>query len=135
MQDLPYVKAQKEGETPYAFRERVYDRMCVLNRADSEQEKMRIVGKNTAITWKRVWTNLHDSETAETITAVWLVITHDFIRTNFRLHSIRLADTPFCKKCAGLDTRLYRLIECGEGMNVWERTRQRIAWIMRTTPE
>jgi hypothetical protein len=131
---MPYVVAQKEVGTPKAIRKRAYDTMYILSRAGREQQEMRVVKQNPATDWKRVWANLHDAWAAETITAVWYVIIHDIIPTNVRLNNIHLADTPNCKECGSLDTRLYRLIECGEGRNIWEWTRQRIAWIMRTTP-
>jgi hypothetical protein len=134
VQDMPYVVAQKEVETPKAFRKRAYDTMYILRRAGRELQEMRVVKLNPATDWKRVWTNLHDAWTAETITALWYVIIRDIIRTNVRLHNISLADTPYSKQCGGLDTRLLRLIECGEGRHIWEWTRQRIAWIIRTTP-
>ena len=135
VQDIPYVEMPKGVEAPKVFRKRVYDTMYQLSRAGREQQEMRVVKQNPTTDWKRVWTNLHDTGTAYTITAVWYIIIHDIVSTNVRLHNIQLAETPNCKGCGGLDTRLHRLSECGEGRNIWDWTRQRIAWIMRTTPE
>jgi hypothetical protein len=119
---MPYVVAQKEVETPKAFRKRVYDKMYMLSRAGREQQKMRVVKQNRATAWNYVWANLHDAWTAETITAVWYeyVVIHDIIPTNVRVHNIRLADTPNCKECGGLDTSIHRPIKCGEGRNILE---------------
>jgi hypothetical protein len=119
------------GETPKSFRKRVYNTMYILNRAGREQKEMRVVEPNPETDWKRVWTNLHNAWTAETITAVWYAVIHDLVLTNVRLHKIRLADTPDCKECGIVDTLSHRLTECDEGKNIWEGTRQRIALIMR----
>jgi hypothetical protein len=135
VQDMAHVEVQKGSETPNAFRIRVYDTMYVMSRAGREQQETRVVRQNPATDWKYVWTNLQDSGTTETITAVWHAIIHDILPTNIRFHNIRLADTPSCKECGGLDTHVHLLIECGEGMNIWEWTRQRIACIMRASPE
>jgi hypothetical protein len=93
-----------------------------------------VVHHNPETDWKRVWTNLHDAWTAETITPMWYAVIHDLVSTNVRLHKIRLADTSDCKECGNVDTLSHRLTECGEGKNIWEGTRQVIAWIMRKTP-
>jgi hypothetical protein len=77
VEDIPYVRAQQVGETPNAFRKRVYDTMYILNMAGLEQKEMSVVRQNPETDWKRVWTNLHDAWTAETITAVWYAVIHD----------------------------------------------------------
>jgi hypothetical protein len=129
------VGPQKEGEKPKVFRKPVYDPMYALSRDGREKPEMRSVRHYSETDWKRVWTNLHDSGIWETITAVWYAVIYDILPTNVRLHNIQLADTPMCKECGAVDTRLDRLIECGDGRNIWDWTRQRIAWIIRTTPE
>jgi hypothetical protein len=96
---------------------------------------MRVVKQIPETDWKRVWTNLLDACTAGTLTAVWYAVLHDLVPTSVRLHKIRLADTSDSKKCGSVDILSHRLTECGEGKNIWEGTRQRIAWVMRTTPE
>jgi hypothetical protein len=68
VQDMPCVVAKKGGETPKVFRKRVYDTMYILSRAGGEQQEMRVVRQNPDTDWKRVWTNLHDAWTAETLT-------------------------------------------------------------------
>jgi hypothetical protein len=78
--DKPYVLKQKLVERPKAFRKRVYDTMHIVSRADREQQEISVVKQNPATNWKRVWANIHDACTAETITAVWYVIIHDIHR-------------------------------------------------------
>jgi hypothetical protein len=85
--------------------------MYILSRAEKEQQEMRVVKESPATDWKGVWPDLHDACIAKTITAVWYVTILEIIPTNVILHKIRLAETPKCKECGGLDTRLYRLIE------------------------
>jgi hypothetical protein len=106
------VVAQKGGETPNTFSKRVYNTIYVLSRTCKEQQETRVVRKNPETYMKRMWNNLHEAWKAETVTAVWYVI-QVIIPTNLRLQDIRLADTPNCKECGGLDTRLHRLIEWG----------------------
>jgi len=60
------------------------------------------------------------------------MVIHDVIRTNARLHRIRLMDTDNCTQCRRQDTMLHRLTECGVGQEIWEWTRTRIARIQRT---
>jgi len=36
--------------------------------------------------------------------------------------------------CGEKDTSLHRIIGCGAGLAIWEWTRERIAWILRTDP-
>jgi hypothetical protein len=96
---------------------------------------MRVVQQNPETDWKRVWTNLLDAWTAETITAVWYAVIHDLESANVRLHKILLANMSYCKECGSVDTLSHRLTDCGEGKNIWVGSGQRIAWITRKTPE
>ena len=95
---------------------------------------MRIVQQNPETDWRRVWQNLHNTGSTQMITAVWYLVVHDLVPTNLRLHKIHLAESPNCSNCGRLDTRLHRLCECGEGEQIWRWTQQRVAWVMRTTP-
>jgi len=46
-----------------------------------------------------------------------------------------MVPTDACRKCDRTDTLSHRLIECGEGEQIWTWTKQRLAWILRTIPE
>ena len=62
------------------------------------------------------------------------MVLHDILPTNDRLYNIHLTDSELCGTCGGQDTRMHQLTECGEGKEIWDWTRIRIAWIMRTDP-
>jgi hypothetical protein len=66
--------------------------------------------------------------------AEWYRVIHDLLPTKVRLQKIQLAETNNCNECGKVDSRLHRLIECGERSAIWTWTRQRIAWILRTIP-
>ena len=46
--------------------------------------------------------------------------------------TIRLTDSALCPSRGERDDLPHRITACGEGRKIWERTRQRIAWILRT---
>jgi len=51
-----------------------------------------------------------------------------------RVHTILLPDAALCTTCGERDTRMHRIRESGEGARIWDWTRKRIAWILRTDP-
>jgi len=79
-----------------------------------------------------MWENLHIIPTSEGARSAWYMVIHDLIPTNTRLHRIRLVDTQDCTLCGKQDTMIHRLTECGEGEEIWEWTRTRLAAINRT---
>ena len=62
------------------------------------------------------------------------MVLHNILPTNDRLYNIHLTDSGLCRTCGGLDTRMHQLTECGEGKEIWDWTRTRIAWMLRTDP-
>jgi len=64
----------------------------------------------------------------------WYVVIEDILPTNARLHKIHLVGSPLCRHCGEADTIQHMVTECGEGTRIWNWTKQRIAWILRTDP-
>ena len=85
--------------------------------------------------WPRVWKNLGEEPVPETTKAAWYKVIHDILPTNVRLSRIRMIPTDACRKCDRTDTLSHRLIECGEGEQIWTRTKQLLVWILRTIAE
>jgi hypothetical protein len=84
--------------------------------------------------WNRIWSNLHVLRAEEALTASWYTVIHDLMPTRERLRKINLAETNLCTECGQIDTRTHRVVECGERKRIWNWTKQRLAWILRTTP-
>ena len=59
---------------------------------------------------------------------------HELIPINERLVTIQLAETDRCTKCGKSDSLQHRLSQCGEGSEIWNWTRARLAAITRTDP-
>jgi hypothetical protein len=95
---------------------------------------MHIKLLHPTIDWARVWTNLRGTWASNAIKANWFTMIHDIIPTNERLHTIHITDSALCKQCGEQDTIMHRLTEWGEGARIWDWTRKRIAWILRTDP-
>ena len=132
--DTAYIAPPGQGETPKAYKRRIYNTMLHLLRAESEPQVMRIVRLWPTTEWKSLWKNLHTAPAPETTKSTWYRVIHGVIPTHERLHKIRLAPTDRCKHCEKQDTLPQRLVECGEGIVTWEWTRERIALMLRTDP-
>jgi hypothetical protein len=84
--------------------------------------------------WDRVWLNLHATWAVDALKANWFRVIHDILPTNEQLQNIWLKDSALCSTCGEQDTIMHRIRECGEGREIWEWTRKRIAWILRMDP-
>jgi hypothetical protein len=132
--DLPYIETHKRMETVQAFRRRTYVAMLLLYREGKDLPSMRIVQQEPDKDWNRIWSNLHVLRADEALTASWYTVIHDLLPTRERLRKINLAETNLCTECGRIDTRIHRVIECGGRKRIWIWTKQRLAWILRTTP-
>jgi len=96
------------------------------------RREVRITQIQRGIEWEKVWNNLHSIPTSEGARSACYTVIHDLLPTNTRLHRIRLVETEDCTLCGKKDTTVHRLTECGEGEEIWEWTRIRLAAIHRT---
>ena len=64
----------------------------------------------------------------------WYVVIQDILPTNARLRRIRLVGSPLCHHFGEPDTIQHRVTGCGEGARIWNWTKRRITWILRTDP-
>ena len=82
----------------------------------------------------KVWGNLQGTWAPDHIKSTWYKVIHDIYPTNERLRAINLSSTAQCNACGNHDSILHRITDCGTGSGLWEWTRRRIAWILRTAP-
>ena len=134
MLDRPYIDPPRRGEARHTARRRIYNVMRYLCSEGKEKKEMRIVTQTAGADWKAVWENLHDAGAGEELAAEWYLVIHDLLPTRARMKKINLAETEECVECGQEDSRLHRMVGCGVRGAIWEWTRQRIAWILRTTP-
>jgi len=95
---------------------------------------MRIMQLHPSADWERIWNKVHACWTTEVIRLNWYVVIQDILTTYPRLHKIRLVGSTLCCHCGEPDTIQHRMTECGEGTRIWNWTKGRIAWILRTGP-
>jgi hypothetical protein len=131
---MAYINPPRENESPKAFRQRIYQTLLVISLAEKEPRAMRITQIQPATEWTKVWDNLQSTWASESIKSAWYKVIHDILPTNERLRAINLSDTAQCKACGNHDTILHRITDCGTGSVIWEWTRRRVAWILRTDP-
>ena len=84
--------------------------------------------------WNTVWENIHCTPVPGGMKAAWYKVIHDILPTNVRLYKIRISPTDNCSNCGMHDKLQHRLVECGEGPQIWQWTTQKLALILRTIP-
>jgi len=84
--------------------------------------------------WYTVWKNIHCTPVRGGTKTAWYNVIHDILPTNVRLHKIRISPTDKCNNFGMHDTIQHRLIECGEGPQIWQWRTQKLALILRTIP-
>jgi len=132
--EMAYINPPRDNEAPKAFIRRIYQTLRMMSLAEKEPRAMRITLIHPTTEWKRVWKNLQDMCAPEYLKPTWYKVIHNIIPTNERLRANNLSDTAQCNACGNHDTILHRITDCGTGSGLWEWTRRRIAWILRTDP-
>jgi hypothetical protein len=61
----------------------------------------------------------------------WYRAKHDIVQTQEKLHRINVAAAKLCKYCHTVGNLRHRLIVCGEGLRMWNWTRERLATILQ----
>ena len=112
----------------------MYNTIHEMSMAENSPQELRVTQLRPSVELALVWKNLHMTWVSEEAKSVWYIVIHDLVPTNERLNKIRRSDSVLCGQCERQDTLVYRLAECGEGMSIWEWTRKRLAWILRTDP-
>ena len=133
--DVAYVTQQGSTEWQSTNNRRLYDTMHDMCWAATESKEMRITNWWSQTAWPTVWENLGKALVVWATKVAWYMVIQDILPTNVRLFRIRMVPTNVCRKCDRTDTRSDRLIECGEGEQIWTWTKQNLAWILRTIPE
>jgi hypothetical protein len=82
----------------------------------------------------RIWHNLHKAPVTDDVKMTWYRAIHDIIPTHVGLQRINMITSPLCKECNKGDDIQHRILDCGEGRQMWEWTKDRVAEIIQTTP-
>ena len=132
--DSAYVVIQETMESKRAYKRRLYSTLYHISRGATDEQEMRITKIWPTTDWKNVWKNIHRTPVSGGMKAAWCKVINDTLPTNDRLHKIRMSPTDKCSNCCMHDTVQHRLIECGEGPQIWKWTTQKVVHILRTTP-
>ena len=116
------------------LRKHMYRQLQMMAQARTGIKDMRIETMYPNTQWTRVWKNLQEVWTTDTIRAEWYKVLHDIVPTNFRLARINLSDTNRFRLCGRCDTLIHRLTVCMEMKDTWDWTRRRIGLMLHTDP-
>jgi hypothetical protein len=109
--------------------------MHTMMRRESGNQDLRIVRQRSDIHWDAVWKNLHHAPVLERYKSEWYNVIHDILRTQDRLHKVRLSSTNKCRNCPEPDIIANRIITCGNGREIWHWTKIKVAQIINKTPD
>jgi hypothetical protein len=68
------------------------------------------------------------------IKTIWYRSIHDIIPTHVRLKRINMITSPLCRECNTDDDIQHRIVDCGEGRQMWDWTKDKLTKILETTP-
>ena len=100
------------------------------NRIQGDADHQHMATNSLAYSKEKPW----EAPVTEATKAAWYKVIHDIFPTNVRLFRIRMMPTNACRKSDRTNTPSRRLIECGEGEQIWTRTKC-LAWILQAIPE
>jgi len=132
--DSAYVHEQGPLESKRAYRRRIYNTLYHISRGETGIQDMRITKISPNTDCNTVWKNIHCTPLPTGTKAVCYKIIHDILPTNVRLYKIRISPTDKWSNGGMHDTIQHRLIEWGEGPQIWQWTTQKLALILRTIP-
>jgi hypothetical protein len=132
--DRAYIAQQGGLESWKEYKCRIYTIMVVLRRETPELLEMRIQRIWPNSTWMRIWHNLHDAPVTDDIKTTWYRAIHDIIPTHARLKRINMITSPLCRECNTDDDIQHRIVDCGEGRQMWDWTKDKLTEILETTP-
>ena len=125
----------REDDTPRALKRRVYGVLSEYNSKSTTPIPIRIHERHPHKNWRAIWKNVSMDHLHDTVTSIWYRAAHDILPTNERLRRINLSATADCQACGVMDTPIDRLTQCGEAAKVWDWTRKRIVFFLRTDPK
>jgi len=115
-------------------KKRLYAAVLTNIRVAAGSPEMRIQKLWPNTDWTRIWKNLKEAPVSDNTRCTWYRVLHDVTPTNARLYRIKMTPSISCQRCTMDDRLEHRLTECGEGRNIWQYTKTRIALILRTIP-
>jgi hypothetical protein len=101
---------------------------------DDVREPRDAYHKTPQAHWSSVWKNLCEAPVPGSRRALWYKVIRDILPMSDRLYGIRVISTDSCRICDKIGTLEYRLTDCGEGKNIWNWTKHRLALILKTAP-
>jgi hypothetical protein len=129
--DMTYVPPPRAEDTPKLWRKRIYWVMHSMAAAASPTRPLRIVTMYPNYNWPQIWKNLHAAWIPDAVRSTWYMAIHEILPTKERLNRIALSDSDRCNFCGQTDTLTHRIIECGDGGEMWQWTSVRMAAILR----
>ena len=130
--DTACISPKELSESSAAYKRRIYTTMSILLTTNTELPEMRFARLWPNTDWTKIWKNVNEAPVPAAVKVAWYKAIHGKMPTNERLHKIRLVPTDLCRQCNGKDTLIRRLIDCGEGPQMWEWTCRCIATMLRT---
>jgi len=130
--DTAYIPPREHSESCLVYKRCIYNTMHVFLSTTNEPLELRIARLWPNTDLETVWQNVHETPVSGTVKVTWYQAIHDIVSKHERRHKIRLVPSDLCGHCNRTDTLQHRLTECGEGPQIWEWTRQRLASILRT---
>jgi len=131
--DSAYVDIQGTMESKRAYKRRLYSTLYHISRGATGAQEMRIIRIWPKTDWTTVSKNIHRTPVSGGMKAAWYKVINDILPTNDRLNKIRMSPTDKCRICGMQGTVQHHLIEC-EGLQIWQWIAQKLAHILRTTP-
>jgi hypothetical protein len=132
--DSVYVEEQGTMGPKRAYKRRLYNTLYDMNRRATGIQEMCMTKLWPTTDWNTAWKNIHITPVPGATKAAWYKAINDILPTNDRLYRIRISPADKCNNCGMHDTVLHRLIECGEGPQIWQWTTQKFVLILRTIP-
>jgi hypothetical protein len=132
--DRAYIDQQGGRESCKEYKRRMYTTMVILLRETPDPPEMRIqrIWPNNA--WMLIWNNLHEAPVTDDVKTTWYRAIHNIIPTHVWLQHINMIASPLCRECNKDDDIQHRILDCGEGHQMWGWTKDRLAEIIQTTP-
>ena len=132
-QELAYIGPKKAEDKDDTYKQNVYKTLYSAKFHINVTLPIRVQEKHPHSNWTTIWKNINKLFLPTITRTTWYMVVHDIVPTNERLHKIKLHDTGECKDCRKKDTILHRYTECARAQGIWAWTKQRIAYILRTS--
>jgi hypothetical protein len=129
--DMEYIPLPRPEDSQTLWRKHIYRILHTMTVAASATRPLRIVTMYPNYNWPQIWINMHVAWIPDTVRSTWYMAIHDILPTRERQYRISLAESDRCSLCGSTDTLTHRIIDCGNGGEMWRWTKTRMAVILR----